>query len=63
MAGGAEVISPLAANEQADGTAVHALEIDELIAMFCAHIGAKAERNPNARLAQEVLLASLVLRC
>ena len=56
----AEVVAALAADKLADRAAVHALEVNELISMLCAHVFAEADFLPGAWPAEEVLLACLV---
>ena len=48
MAWIAEVVAALSADKLADRAAVHALEVNELISMLCAHVFAEADFLPGA---------------
>ena len=61
VAGLAEVEAAFLANEKPNRAAVHALEVNELVAMLLAHVLAKAELAPSAWSAKQVFSAGLVV--
>ena len=57
----AEIVAALAAHEKANGAAVHALEVDKLVAVLCTHVATKAHGLPSARLAEKIFWLGLIL--
>jgi len=61
VAGSAKVVASFAADEKSDRAAVHAFEVNELIAMLNTHVLSKSECLPSARFAKKVFSPCLIL--